>query len=146
MKENRKMGIFTGIKTLITGSNRGLNIAEKSANGIIAGIDKMVFTKEEKFDAWKDVAKVHLEIVKQAAQESSSKSMTRRLLALVLIGDYCFLTTFAAIVWKFDTAWALKIVEIANNTNLGKLALWFGIFYVVYYGVSTVIDHVKDKK
>lgn len=139
------MGIFTGIKTLFTSTSKGLDIAETGVNSIIAGIDKMKFTQEEKFDAWKDVAKVHLDILKETASESTERSITRRILAIILIGDYVLLMTYAAIIYKWFPSWATYIVELANNTNLGKLAFWFGIFYVGYYGVSNIIDHTKKK-
>lgn len=137
------MGLFTGIKTFITGTTKGMDIASKATDSLISGIDKMVFTQEEKFDAWKDVAATHLAILKETASESTTRSITRRMLALILVGDYVFLMTWACLVYKWYPNWAIYVVETANNTNLGKLAFWFGIFYVGYYGVSNVIDHVK---
>jgi len=137
------MGVFTILKTLVTGSKQGMDIVEKSTNGIIAGIDKLAFTQEEKFDAWKDVAKTHLEIIKATADESTTKSMTRRILAIMLVGSYTFMTLFACLIWKWFADWAVFILTTINTTNFGKLAFWFGIFYVGYYGVSTIIDHTK---
>lgn len=139
------MGLFTGIKTLITGSKQGMDIAEKATDGLIAGIDKMKFTAEERYDAFKEVAKHHLEVMKVTANESTTRSMTRRFLALILIGDYAGLMTIACLLYGLNPTWANYIVQTANNTNLGKLALWFGIFYSCYYGVNTIIDHVKQK-
>lgn len=134
-----------GGKALISGSGQGLDIANKAVDGIINGLDKLKFTEEEKFDAWKAVAQTHLAVVKEAASESTTKSMTRRFLALILIGNYVFLSNVAAFGWLYKPAWSMYVLEICNDTILGKLTLWFGIFYVGYYGVSNIIDHAKKK-
>jgi len=139
-------GLISPISTvtgLVSGNGQGMDIANKTVDGIINGIDKMSFTQEEKFEAWKDIAQVHLAVMKEAAAESTTKSMTRRFLALILIGNYVFLSDIAAFGWLYKPSWSMYVLEICNNTILGKLTLWFGIFYVGYYGVSNIIDHVK---
>lgn len=75
-----------GFLSLLGGSSKSLG---KIIEAGIAGADKLVFTQEERADYDRKLQEMHLEFVRLSANESSVRSVTRRLICLPIV--YCWL-------------------------------------------------------
>ena len=130
-----------GIWGWITGAqqvDKAMDIAKDATSGIIAGIDAAFFTDEEKSRAALLITEAGIRMVEATQGESTVRSVTRRVLAWMIMGTFLFLVLFAALIWKVDTAWALHVLECVKA--LGSLALAVGIFYFGYYGIKQLRD------
>ncbi len=129
------LGIFRSSEKAV---DTAAAVVEKSTDGIISGLDKMVFTEEEKSDVkmkWFDKT---IEFHKAIMQEALPSAVSRRVLAWMITGVYLSHFTFASIVWKFDREWAKFIIE----NVITRLEFAFGAVistYFIYHGLKQVI-------
>ncbi len=113
-------------------------------NGAVNGVDKLFFTKEEKADYLEKVAQTQLEFLKTTINESSARSLTRRYVAVMIMGTFLFLLLFGAGAYFFDKAWADYILSEAKS--LSTLALMVAGFYFGSYAIGQyVINPLKNK-
>jgi hypothetical protein len=113
----------------------GLRTVEKATDGVIAGIDAAFYTKEEKAADNIRLTKFRMDMVKSLQDECTPRALTRRVLAIIILG-HVFLHLDAAIVCfilRMNGAvdFILKLVE-AEMT----LASIVAFFYFGYYGVK----------
>jgi len=73
-----------------------LEIVEKAADGIIAGVDKLFYTKEEKAEALQKATETIISLWKALADENGEQSKARRAIAEKIIDVY-FMLIFLAI-------------------------------------------------
>ena len=71
-----------GILGFLTGNTKTAN---KVIDAGISGLDKLVFTDEEKADYNHKLQQLHLQFVKVAASETTAQSISRRLICLPVI-------------------------------------------------------------
>ena len=81
-------GWFTGAKQV----DKTLDIADKTTGGIISGIDAMFYTEEEKaqmlqkrLELSEQVSKTHIELMKVTHDETTVRSITRRIIAVCIM-------------------------------------------------------------
>ena len=115
---------------LFGNSDNAKKVVDTAADGIYNGLDKIIFTDEEKSDARQKGVDTFLSFVKLAYDDNSHRSVTRRWLAwsivafnLVLAG----LATGLAIAGKMEAVNA--ILSIATSFQLG----WAFVAVVVFY-------------
>lgn len=120
----------------------GPKAAEKVLDGTIAGIDKLVLTEEERLDARKSFIDSWLKLQAILGEETTVRGVTRRLLALLVVGTYVLLSIGAVAVWKFDKAFADFIWEVANAGQYGYMTLAVVVFYFGPY----VFERLFGKK
>ena len=132
---------FWDFLTVGANAEKALGIVEKAEGAIIAGIDKMWFTAEEKSEASLMVTNAHIELMKALAGENSARAITRRLLAMMFCGTFLSLLIIATAVWKFDPIWSKQIFEVVEVMSNPVLAIV--IFYFGYYGIGQVMDKRK---
>jgi len=140
------MGLFTGVKAIFTGAKTAdgaIEIAKKGTDGLIKGLDKLFYTAEEKSEASLKVTQAAIEMVKTNHGEHTIKSVTRRWLAWLIMGNFCFLVTLGALIYKIDSEWAKHILECAGL--LSGMALAVSICYFGYYGLNAVIGKAKGR-
>lgn len=81
------MGLLNAVTGFFGTSNKtietGARIAEKATDGIIAGLDKLKLTDEEKLDYAQKATETTLEFWKTFANENSQQSKARRELAIL---------------------------------------------------------------
>lgn len=119
----------------------GPKAAEKVLDGAISGIDKIVYTEEERADAKAKLLDKWLELQAMLGEETSVRGVTRRMLALLFCGTYVFLTILAALVWPWMNDYASFLWEIANG-QYGWIVLSVTVFYFGPY----VIERMLGKK
>ena len=111
-----------------------LSIAEKTTSGVVAGIDALFFTDEEKSHASQKAIETYIELMKTTANENSTRSMTRRILAIMVMGTFLLFLIAGAIIWRFNTEWAMYV--LGNAKTLSNLALAVGVFYFGPYQIG----------
>lgn len=107
---------------------------DKVVSAGISGIDKLVFTEEEKADYNRKLQTLHLEFVKIAATESTAQSISRRLICMPVV--YVWLALIVANVGCeifLGTAYS-TIADAIQQMNMPALAA-IG-FYVGRHMVS----------
>ena len=121
---------------------------QKIVDSAIGGIDKAFFTNQEKANAAFKIVEAQAEFVKSALNGSTVSSLTRRYIAVSIVGAFLLLLLFAAAVYKIDVEWGKFSLDLAGR--LSNLALMVAAFYFGGYMVSNHFlkgfNKVKEKK
>ncbi len=113
-----------GIMSFLGGNSKSLG---KIINAGLAGADKLVFTQEERADYDRELQKMHLEFIRMSANESTTRSITRRLICLPIVYTWLFLI----LVDVFAGALGRSIASVtAGVEQLQPVAMLAISFYV----------------
>lgn len=129
------MGFFgwlSGMKQ----ADKAMDIADKATTGLIAGVDALFFTEEEKSKASFEVTQAAIRMIEVTQGEATVRSITRRVLAWLIMGTFLFLLLFGTLVYKWDAEWSKYCLDSAKALTF--LATPVGIFYFGYYGVKAL--------
>ena len=118
------------------------NIAEKSADGIIGGIDKMFYTDQEKAEAKAKYFTFWLDTQKVIAGESAPTAISRRILAFMIMGPFVGMICFSVVVFKYDPAWATFIL----SQGVERLSLLAGAVGATYFVKDLVVKAIQENK
>jgi len=132
-----------GIWAWITGAqqaDKAMDIAKEGATNLFAGVDMVWFTPEEKSIAALKITESVIRMVEATKGESTVRSITRRVLAWMIMGTFLFLLLFGTLVYKWDAGWSAYCLNSAKALTF--LATPVGIFYFGYYGIKQLR---KDK-
>jgi hypothetical protein len=130
------MGIFNWI----TG---GSNNATKVLDAGIKGIDMLVLTPEEKLIMHKELGDQWITRQTAIADESSIRSITRRLLAVGTFGVFLFFVLAGGLSILFNNPTMAKdLGQYIIDTNLG----WIVASVTVFYFGPNLIAAVKGGK
>lgn len=124
----------------------GPQAAEKVLDAGIAGIDKLVYTDEEKEDARAKLLEHWLELQKAMGEETSVRGVTRRILAIVFSAAYVGLSVGSVLVWRFDKAWADFMWEVVNAGQYGYIVLTIVAFYFGPYFLQKLFPSKPESK
>lgn len=133
------MGWFSALFS----SKKVVDTAMDTVKDIRDGIDMLVYTDEEKAIYHAKISEVILKRSEVALQESSIKSMTRRIIAVsvVLIAEFLTVVLLVGYLAKFDKPMMLGVWSL-----LQFWAVPLGIvlaFYLGYYGISQIKEAGK---
>ena len=106
-----------------------LEIVKKAAEGIIAGVDALVYTPEEKAKALQKATETIISLWKALASENSEQSKARREIANKVIDVYFVMIFMSIAVYGFNPALAEFILGyIGKITSLvtGVSFIYFG--------------------
>lgn len=117
------LGFLKGIFSAPKAVDAGLDLVKSG----VSGIDKLFFTEEEKSDARRNWFKLWLEGQKITASENTTRSVTRRILAVSIVGEFLLFILMAGIAWPWMKGWAMFLLELAQS--LGNLVLLVAGFY-----------------
>jgi len=115
------MGMFSFLKAPKT--------IDKMLDAVIKGGDALVFTAEEKAEFNQKASEIYLKHMELVGKESSPTSMSRRIIAILVVSPFVFLTLGSALL---DLAGK---PEIANHwqelamTDYSSLVLAVVVFY-----------------
>jgi hypothetical protein len=126
-----------------TVGSKGVDMADKVLDGAVSGLDKLFFTDEEKAEFKQNAGKMYLEHQKIILSENTARSITRRILAVMIIGVFLAGLVFAVAIWKYNSAWAAFTLKVAGNLSTGFGAII--VFYYGYYAVGNLMDKRKGK-
>lgn len=102
--------------------------AEKVLDAGIKGIDALVFTDEERAALHKELASNWLELQKVLGEETTVRSVTRRVIAIMVVGPFVALVLGAAAAFPFSQEYAKFLLELAQS-QFGWLTLGVAGFY-----------------
>lgn len=116
---------------------------QKAFDTVSSGIDKLFYTKEEKADASAKAFEQWLEWYKQANDENSTRSITRRYLAVMFATVFLVLLLSSGVCWLFDADYAAFLWELSKTVApyVGSIMA----FYFGYYAAQNIIKTVKQK-
>jgi len=132
------MGVLDIFRSSAKAAETASSVINKSTDGIISGIDKMVFTEEEKTDVRQKWFETTVDFQKALMQEALPSAVSRRVLAWMISGVYLAHITFASIIWRFNEKWA----EFVINNVIERVEFAFGAVistYFIYHGIKQVV-------
>ena len=130
------MGIFNGITSALKTAETGAQIVEKSTDGIISGIGKLVFTEQEKSEINMEAAKAIIDMQKAHTVENSEQSKARRYLAMLTFWfHYCFIIGLV-MLYRIDPDWCNEGLTILIKIDTSYLMLMVAGAYFVPYQLS----------
>ena len=106
----------------------GSKAAEQVLDGAMKGLDAIVYTDEEKSAARQKLMDNWLELQKALGEETTVRSVTRRILAVLIVVPFVVLILAAAVVYKFDLEYAKFLLTLAES-QFGWLVLGVAGFY-----------------
>lgn len=133
-----------GILAKIFASPKSIDIAvetgAKIADGVMAGLDKMWYTKEEKAEARQKGTETLLKFWEVIANENTEQSKARRELAKMTFKVYFSLLLMAVVVRGFDKEYATFIFSVAS-----VLTVLVGGIGAIYFGPNQISKVWKKK-
>lgn len=129
--------LFSTPDTISTAVRTG----EKITDGIIAGLDKIYYTDEEKSDAQQKASETLLEYWKVISIENTEQSKGRRQLATMTFKTYLSLLLISVPVYGFDKEYAAFIFSVA-----GVLTIIVGAITAIYFGPHQIQKIWKKKE
>lgn len=121
--------MFSWLKGLFGGAGKTEAVIDKAADGIYNGLDKLIYTDEEKADALAKGRELFLEFAKSAYDQNSIRSVTRRWLAFLVVGPCITFYVTSGIAFFFNEAAAAHFMNMATG-----LTPWAGGVLVFYFG------------
>ena len=118
---------------------------QKIVDTIFSGVDKSVLTKEELVDYAKKAAEINMEFVKLANQESSPRSISRRVIAILVIGQYILAFNVGLIGIIFEWYDGKEILTQANSAFEWSVVSII-IFYFGNHLLNNIIPKFGDRK
>ena len=106
----------------------GSKAAEQVLDGAVKGIDAIIYTKEEQAAARQKLADQWIELQKVLGEETTTRSVTRRILAVLIIVPFVSLVIASAAVYPFLPEYSKFLLELAQG-QFGLLALGVAGFY-----------------
>lgn len=137
------MSWFTFLTSGSKAADKIPDMADKVVGGVVSGLDKMFFTDEEKSEASAAAMAAIIDFIKSTASESSARSVTRRILAVMILSAFLILLLTAAGVYPFNAEWSKFLIECAGS--LSGLVLAVGVFYFGPYQIGQAIKGFKNK-
>jgi len=129
----------------ILGIDKGLETVDRNIGRIGSGLDKLHFSDQEKSAASLAFIKLQMDFVKSQQSENSIRSVTRRVLAIMLFVVYLGLVLFIVGIYKHDPKWAEHTYTVTKEL-LSVMALAVVTFYFGYYAIASIVGAVKKKK
>lgn len=110
----------------------GPEAAGKVLDAGIKGLDALVFTDEERAELNKKLGEQWLELQKVLGEETTVRSVTRRMIALLVVVPFVLLVLGAAAAYPFAKEYAAFLLELAQSQfgwlTMGVAAFYFGPF------------------
>lgn len=105
--------MFGFLKGLFGSSEKTGGIIEKAADGIYNGIDKLVYTEEEKAEALADGRRLFMKFAESAYDQNSIRAVTRRWLSFMVVGPTMLCVILSVVFHGIGTFG----MELQDGTN-----------------------------
>ncbi|MCT4648631.1 MAG: hypothetical protein N4A74_26825 [Carboxylicivirga sp.] len=115
--------------------------SEKLVDSAIKGIDALFFTQEEKAEQSLKVADAQMEFLKTTLSENSARSITRRYLALAIVGVFLLLILGAGMAYPINQDYARFLFELVGALN--SLVMMVAGFF---FGAYMIGSHIWGKR
>ena len=131
------MGLLSFLTTAPKVVDTGMDLAKQAANGI----DALFFTAEEKSNASLKAVELWIETQKVIRDEGTARSITRRSLAVMILGTALIMALGSCVIYHFDPAWAAYILAVVKE--FGFMTGATVVFYFGYYGFKQIAGAKK---
>jgi len=121
--------MWSWVTGLFGSSDKTGDVLNKAADGIYNGLDKLVYTDEEKADALAKGRELFLDFAKTAYDQNSIRSVTRRWLAFLVVGPCILFYVASGIAFFFNQEASTHFMQMAQG-----LTPWAGGVLVFYFG------------
>jgi hypothetical protein len=115
--------------------------ADKIVDGAIKGIDALFFTDEEKSRASLEAINLWIKTQEVIANENTARSITRRVLAIMIIAFNLLAMMFTIAIYPFNVAWATFTLSLLSQFGFATGAVV--VFYFGYYGFKQIVGEKK---
>ena len=157
------MGLLGTIFGTKKAMETGVDMIDRSVTGIISGLDAAFYTKEEKAVDFLKITDRRMTMVEKLQDQFAPRAITRRILALIIVGSTFLHLNLYALLILWGTFWP-RYIEVTpgepkvNALQWGmtqmssllvqeiKITLLVCFFYFGYYGVKSGIEAWKNKK
>ena len=119
------------------------SVVSTVADGVKTGftmLDKAFYTDQEKSETGIKFMEIWLKLQMMLANDNSVSALTRRIIAFLMYSLFCFLVTFACLVWKWDKAWAEFILKVIVDMQIGWIVVTITVFFFGLYGIGKYIS------
>lgn len=123
------MGLLSAITGLFGSSKTVDKIATTAADGIYHGLDKLVYTDEKKADALAKGRETFLKFIDKAYDQNTTRSITRRWLAFLVVGPAMLIFMTSAIAYPFSQPLADHLFLLFKD-----IVPWAGGVLIFYFG------------
>ena len=123
---------------------KGLN-KEKLVEGLFSGMDKSILTKEELTDLAVKAANLNFQFVKASHDESTPRSVTRRVIAIMVMAQYFITFDVGLLMYALGNDKGLDIM-IRSTAAFGIITGMVMTFYFGNHMLNAVINKFSDKK
>ena len=106
----------------------GSEMANKSLDAIIKGGDALILTDEERLAYNQKAGELWLDIQKTLNEETSIRSVTRRVMAAMIMGSFTSIVLSGCIVWPFWPEYSAFLIGVADD-KFGMMAIGVAAFY-----------------
>lgn len=144
-----------GLIAWLSGKNtadKTLDLANKAADGLTNGLDKIWYTEEEKaetalkrLDVGVKFADLHLKLVEATANESTTRSITRRIVAIFIMIMTCVMMLSIAVSYYFSVDYAKFLLLLSDKFWMGASFFSVVVFFFGNHFVSGAIGKIKGK-
>lgn len=119
--------------------------AQKIVDGVFSGVDKAILSKEELMDYSIKAAELNLEHLKTTYNESTPRSITRRIIAIMILGQY-FLSFNIGLLGRATGWYEGKEIMLESTDAFSSIALAVVIFYFGNHILNNIIPRFASKK
>lgn len=102
--------------------------SQELVKGAVLGIDKMIFTAEEKAEASQQLAAWWLKYL----AATQPQNLARRLIALVIVLLWALLVVVGVAVWKVDPAYSGFIFSTLDNIVNDPFLMIMGFYFAAH--------------
>lgn len=129
----------------VLGSSKVVDTVADTVKGGLELTDKAFFTDQEKAEANAKMLDTWIKIQEATASENSIRSITRRVLAWMIMGFFVFCGFASCCLYRVDPGWSAYIMTYVVETDLHWLTLAVGCFYFGTYGIGNMMGKGKGK-
>lgn len=122
----------------------GRKNVDNIVDGAIKGIDKLVFTNEEKAEFNKSMADAVVEFTKSTLGENTARSITRRYVAYSIVFVFLLLIIASGSVYLVDKDYSIFLFDLAKS--IFTMVMMILAFYFGGYYASKFIGSKREKK
>lgn len=127
------MGIFSKLKP------------QKILKTLFSGVDKALLTKEEIVDYSMKAVNNNLEFVKATQKESTPRSITRRVIAIMILSQY-FLAFNVGLFGMASGLFNGKEIIVLATSSFATLTITVVIFYFGNHVANSILSRFAAKK
>jgi len=118
---------------------KAVDFIDDTVKGVGGWVDDFNFTDEEMSEARQKMLAFRLSVLERTADESSIRSISRRVLAWSVTGVFLLIIVIAVIGFILKLSWAVNVLEVAKLIYSSFLAI------ISFYFVSNIIGSSIDK-